>query len=443
MLTSPAKLFGRMVIDGSRFQAHKFLSALREYEGLKEALKQGEEIAPSYLPLLSDTFSAFFQNKARIKTNPPEDLEQHRQIMETVLGLKEYEELHTVSRLDFFASAAATRAFSDELTKLIKKKKEEEQREAGGESNEQQPLGIDPDTLRWAVRKSLKKGMEEAQEAKQAVESFGREEGGLKRIPITEQFRLADLLANNAKIKEIIRMLGRMRLEALSVKRSKVTHSTPVRRGVETTGLEGIDRILPEELADLALGKSGEERFLRKLSEEELLAYSYKNPVQQSHGPILVAVDGSGSMQGAREVWAKALAIAAFLQAKREKRKACGIIFGASETEIFEIDMNRLEDLATASFHMGTDFGPPLTWAEEKFLERPKADFLFITDGICDLPAEKRQAFLAAKNQSGAKCYSVLIGSDATQTVKDFSDRLFSLPTTPGAKEGGQILTEI
>lgn len=238
-------------------------------------------------------------------------------------------------------------------------------------------------------------------------------------------------------------MLGRMRLEALSVKRSKVTHSTPVRRGVETTGLEGIDRILPEELADLALGKSGEERFLRKLSEEELLSYSYKNPVEESHGPILVAVDGSGSMQGSREVWAKALAIAAFLQAKREKRKAYGIILGASENEIFEIDMTRLEDLATASFQMGTNFGPPLTWAEEKFRESPKADFLFITDGICDLPAEKTQAFLAAKNQSGARCYSILIGSDATQTVKDFSDRLFSLPTTPGEKGGGQILAEI
>ena len=42
--------------------------------------------------------------------------------------------------------------------------------------------------------KSLKKGLEEAQEAKQAVETFGREEGGIQRIPLTEQFRLADLL---------------------------------------------------------------------------------------------------------------------------------------------------------------------------------------------------------------------------------------------------------
>ncbi len=438
----PAKLFQRMTIDGTRFQAQKFLSAVNEYDGLREATQEGEKITPTYLPLLSDTFSAFFQNRAKIKTNPPEDLEQHRQILETVLGLREYEELHTVSRLDFFASAAATRAFSDDLIKLIKTKKEEQRRE-GDEGNEQQPLGIDPDTLRWAARKSLKKGLEEAQEAKHAVESFGREQGGLKRIPITEQFRLADLLAKNEKTREIIRMLGRMKLEALSVRRSKVTHSTPVRSGVETTGLEGIDRILPEELADIALGKTGEERFLRKLSEDDLLAYSYKNPVRQSHGPILVAVDGSGSMQGTREVWAKALAIAAFLQAKKEKRKAYGIIFGASENEIFEIDVNKLEDLATASFHMGTSFEAPLQWAENKLRENPKADFLFITDGICNLSRERRATFMDTKNRSGAKCYTVLIESHATETVKQFSDKIFLLPITPSAAEGGRILAEM
>jgi uncharacterized protein with von Willebrand factor type A (vWA) domain len=82
--------------------------------------------------------------------------------------------------------------------------------------------------------------------------------------------------------------------------------------------------------------------------------------VEEIHGPILIAVDGSGSMAGPKEIWAKALAIATMLQAKKEKRKSHGIIFGASENEIFEIDVNRLEDLATASFHMGTNFGPPL-----------------------------------------------------------------------------------
>ena len=278
---------------------------------------------------------------------------------------------------------------------------------------------------------------------KQAVETFGRDEGGIQQIPITEQFRLADLLGKNSKIKEIIKMLGRMRLEALSVKRSRITHSSPVRRGVETVGIEGIERVLPDELANLAIGEEGEDLFLKRLLEEDLLAYSYTNPVNETQGPILIAVDGSGSMAGAKEIWAKALAIATMLQAKKERRKSYGIIFGASEKEIFEINVDRLDDLATASFHMGTDFGPPLRWAQDKFTEQPRADLFFITDGICNLAGEENREFIQSKSRNGARCFSVIIGSEITETVKEFSDKVFSLSASPNAGEGGQILSEI
>ena len=60
--------------------------------------------------------------------------------METALGLKEYEELHSVSRLDFFASAAATRAFSDQILKLIKEKKEENEKDPRERQNETKVL---------------------------------------------------------------------------------------------------------------------------------------------------------------------------------------------------------------------------------------------------------------------------------------------------------------
>ena len=131
------------------------------------------------------------------------------------------------------------------------------------------------------------------------------------------------------------------------------------------------------------------------------------------------------------------------LQAKKEKRKAHGIIFGASENEIFEIDVNRLENLATASFHMGTDFGPPLRWAQDKFKEQPRADLFFITDGICEIDEDRKADFIRAKRRSGAKCYSVIIGSETTETVIQFSDKVFSLSASPNAREGGQILSEI
>ncbi|MBI2231478.1 MAG: hypothetical protein HYU46_20560, partial [Deltaproteobacteria bacterium] len=110
---------------------------------------------------------------------------------------------------------------------------------------------------------------------------------------------------------------------------------------------------------------------------------------------------------------------------------------------IFDIDVDRLEDLATASFHMGTNFGPPLGWAQDKFKEQPRAELFFITDGVCNIEEDEKVDFIQAKTRTGAKCYSVLIGSETTETVKQFSDKVFSLPATPNAREGGQILAEI
>ena len=92
---------------------------------------------------------------------------------------------------------------------------------------------------------------------------------------------------------------------------------------------------------------------------------------------------------------------------------------------------------------MGTNFGPPLRWAQDQFKENPRADFFFITDGICNIEEAEKVDFIRAKTRTGAKCYSVLIGSDATDTVKQFSDKAFSLPTTLTSRDGGQILSEI
>ncbi len=60
-LADAKTLFEQMCIDGTRFQAHKFMSAMESYDGLREAADQGSEITSNCLPLLSDVFSAFFK----------------------------------------------------------------------------------------------------------------------------------------------------------------------------------------------------------------------------------------------------------------------------------------------------------------------------------------------------------------------------------------------
>ena len=85
----------------------------------------------------------------------------------------------------------------------------------------------------------------------------------------------------------------------------------------------------------------------------------------------------------------------------------------------------------------------PSSVRKDQFGESPRGDFPFITGGICNLENDKGTEFIQAKSRFGAKCYSVLIGSDATKRVRQFSDRVFSLPRIPKAREGGEILAEI
>jgi hypothetical protein len=47
------------------------------------------------------------------------------------------------------------------------------------------------------------------------------------------------------------------------------------------------------------------------------------------------------------------------------------------------------------------------------------------SDGICNLEDERKTPFIQAKSSSGARCFSVLIGSDVTDPVKEFSDKRF------------------
>jgi len=58
--------------------------------------------------------------------------------------------------------------------------------------------------------------------------------------------------------------------------------------------------------------------------------------------------------------------------------------------------------------------------------------YLFvITDGVCNIEGDEKIDFIRTKTRSGAKCYSVLIGSEVTETIKQFSEKVFSLTQTP------------
>src|SRR3972149_5183062 len=67
-----------------------------------------------------------------------------------------------------------------------------------------------------------------------------------------------------------------------------------------------IGRIIPAELSFLR-HKALRKDFLKRLIEGRLLQYYLKE--EKGRGPLVVCVDGSSSMEGHKEMWAKAVCL--------------------------------------------------------------------------------------------------------------------------------------
>ncbi|EHP70679.1 uncharacterized protein containing a von Willebrand factor type A (vWA) domain [Metallosphaera yellowstonensis MK1] len=117
-------------------------------------------------------------------------------------------------------------------------------------------------------------------------------------------------LARNTEVRKILEFLsGIPRLGSFSKKKT-ARYSRGELYGYE----EGSDleRIVPSELA------LPEELFYVKLAESQLLLY--QKQIKETLGPIYLLLDKSGSMDGEKILWAKAVALALYSRARRENR---------------------------------------------------------------------------------------------------------------------------
>eukprot|EP00887_Chlorella_sp_A99_P000547 scaffold17.g547.t1 len=191
--------------------------------------------------------------------------------------------------------------------------------------------------------------------------------------------------------------------------RSRRATLPPSRRPQETRGLtrsDDISRLLPSEAATLARGRQARTAaraatpppprpcgarpllvrqskllFYAKLAEKALQCYERDGwgefPTQiiperrevrptADRGPILLCVDTSGSMRGAREVVAKALALECMRAAKAQER-GCYVFAFAGPQEVRELELNmdvrsvnNLLDFLEKTFNGGSDFNAPV-----------------------------------------------------------------------------------
>ncbi len=136
-------------------------------------------------------------------------------------------------------------------------------------------------------------------------------------LPVSTIRGLARRLRDDARLRRIALLAGRMKRIAASKRRQKVKHGAD--EITEITQGADIARLLPSELCKLTR-RSLRLLFMRDLLERQCLRYQLTGSHTLGKGPLVLALDKSGSMEGPRDIWATALALALLDQAQRENR---------------------------------------------------------------------------------------------------------------------------
>jgi Uncharacterized protein containing a von Willebrand factor type A (vWA) domain len=183
----------------------------------------------------------------------------------------------------------------------------------GGEQKEQQ--GQTTDATKKLLKQVHEKALSKAAEDANAVRSMQRIVGGNGAgtgsvLNFEGDVHEVLRLARNTEIKKILEFLSGIPKLGSLTKKKTTRYSKGELYGYE----EGSDleRIVPSELA------MPEDLFYVRLAESQLLLY--QKQIKESLGPIYLLLDKSGSMDGEKILWAKAVALALYSRARRENR---------------------------------------------------------------------------------------------------------------------------
>ncbi len=216
-------------------------------------------------------------------------------------------------------------------------------------------------------------------------------------------------LSRKTDIERILEKLRGIKLPNYLARRTS-EHRRGWIEGIEIGG--DPERIHPSQLA------LPDEVFYILLAESKLLLYRRVFPLEE--GPIYVLLDKSGSMQGSKIDWARAVAVALFQRAIRESRKFYIRFFDALPHELQKLSpysrpiqtLNILEYLGTVKASGGTDITRAIATAIADFESgkvRNTADLILITDGEDKLSENVLQGIL---RRVKVRLHTVMIGGD-------------------------------
>jgi len=493
----------RALVERDAYDEAAFARALERYPSLLELIDSGRVLMPSFPSLTQDLFCLFFKYTLR-RLEPTADLEVSNRVLDWVISSSGFERPNAETTLDEDRSALAAELigarwletlrdpslFSKnellqqfELDQLEEQKREvDEQLESAAEiataledQGEPHTPGLDEatDGLR-EEQASLKDAIdalldeqgdvvenlparvesdlrhlvdtlpEQLDAAEELVEGFDTLFGLAEETTSSKtKMQLGRRLMESQKLLDLFRLAGQLKEHALSRKRRKLESSNTELHSIRRSG--SLSTLLPSELLLLRHPLLRLD-FKRRFVENTLQHYELQGEDRLAKGPVVVCIDASGSMQGPKEIWAKAVALT-FMELCRIRRRAFrAIVFSGrpQDTRRFDLLEQRRNSLATASVEHeelwafvnyfprgGTQFEHPIDVAIESLGERPfrRADIILITDGDAFLDEKWLQRTRAKKAAMGFELHAVLIdtGSHRTSTLEPLADSISSI----------------
>lgn len=292
------------------------------------------------------------------------------------------------------------------------------------------------DKLREFARVGIaaaKEAKEKVEEVSDTIESWGLEEGELLRKGIPEALGILERMKKSEALRKFAELLGRLRQIAARKARSK-EKSEGVRVTMPETGRD-IKRAVNSELVSIS-HPALRTKALTRWARGELRLRGEQAKKKLGHGPVVVCEDGSGSMDGEKRWWAKAMVLAMAHYAKLQKRSFVWVHFGSRSspnvTRVYKagrLSAEAILEIAETFLDAGgTDFERPLSEAMKTIRVEglTKADIAFVTDGECAVSEQFLREFRATKEALEVNVFAVIcdVGSSSDESVRQFANRV-------------------
>ena len=307
-----------------------------------------------------------------------------------------------------------------------------------------------------AVKDALRDGLSDASETAASVEatmdsfSFGRGAGKTRKLNEEKMIEMAEAIQTDSELNRIAELAGR--IKQIVTRTSQNKDRTDYGEVVDTELGGDVSRMTGPELAMLADEDFGLD-LVRRLYDEQVVVWSKESRETLGRGPIVCAVDCSGSMGGERIYWAKAIACAMYQICKDRKQPFKMIQYSSSiYSRTFSHTGDDDAEFMTMLQHFeggGTYYDYAWaeiikTFADEK--EMHKADVIFISDECFPVGQYLNEVkqFNNALKDASAQCFGISVGmgtyyndDDTLSAFKHFCHSAWKVKMTNTGSIGG------